>query len=116
MCLIDSCDSEEDLLMLTYEKLVDLGMAGDVYRFSEEIVYDVGGKRLESPTSYVCVSVSSVGMETSVFPLFIQDGYSESDVIEGVRESARLDFLPIVSDRFLDGEELLDMVVESNME
>ena len=101
--------------MLTYEKLADLGLAGDVYRFSEELVYDASGKRLKRPTSYVCVSVSSVAMETSVFPLYIQDGYSELDVIEGVRESARLDFLPIVSDRFLDSTELLDRVVESNV-
>lgn len=103
--------------MLTYEKLGMIGLSGRLYRFSEELGLDDWGRSLDQSTRYVLVSDSMVAEETCVFPIYLKDGYSEADMVAGIRESATMDFVSIVGDGLLlDDEEYLDRLLVANTE
>ena len=102
-------------MMLTYEKLGDLGLSGRLYRFSDDLTVDGRGRVLDRPVRYVVVSDSVIAVETCVFPVYLRDGYTESDLISGARESATMSFGSIAGDgNFEDDCVYLDRLVEVN--
>lgn len=68
------------------------------YKFDKEIIFDVNGREMARPTKYVVVSDATTHVERLVFPVYIVNGYTESDLLNLVNGCIEIDFLQIAGE------------------
>lgn len=102
--------SEFKLLCEVYADGVDR-----VYRLDREVTVDDDGLDLEKPTRYVYVSDCGPNYETMVYPLYIREGFGESDVVGSVKDSYVIGEDAIAGGSYkYDDETYLEDLLESN--
>ncbi|TCI26720.1 hypothetical protein EVJ32_04925 [Exiguobacterium sp. SH5S4] len=76
-------------------ELIETLPTARIYKFDELLCSSVTGKELDNPTNYVLVSDAKTHIERLVFPVYLQDGFSEDDILNKTPNALRVDYFQI---------------------